>query len=71
LQIQNLLLQSELKLHQPHFLESSVQLMTNLHATEKNLKDVGYEGGRLTEFAHDHVQWQALVLAVLNLLPES
>jgi hypothetical protein len=31
------------------------------------LRDTGYEDGRWMELAQDHVQWQALVLAVLNL----
>jgi hypothetical protein len=32
------------------------------------LRQIGCEDGRWMELAQDHVQWQALVLAVLNLL---
>jgi hypothetical protein len=30
-------------------------------------REKGYENGRWMELAHDHVQWWALVLVVLNL----
>jgi hypothetical protein len=39
-----------------------------------NSREICCEDGRWMELAHDRVQWQALVLAVLNLrvlLPES
>ena len=33
-----------------------------------DLREIGCEDGRWMELAQDRVQWQALVLAVLNLL---
>ena len=39
-----------------------------------DVREIGCEDGRWMELAQDRVQWQALVLAVLNLLvllPES
>jgi hypothetical protein len=48
---------------------SESYLISNMH-----LKEIGSEDGRWIELAQDRVQWQALVLAVLNfrvLLPES
>ena len=42
--------------------------------TKMDLREIGCEDGRWMELAQDHVQWQALVLAVLRLLvllPES
>jgi hypothetical protein len=32
-----------------------------------DLREIGSEDGRWMELAQDHVQWRALVLAVLNL----
>jgi hypothetical protein len=31
------------------------------------LREIGFKDGRWMELAQDHVQWQALVLMVLNL----
>ena len=42
--------------------------------SKMDLREIGCEDGRWMELAQDRVQWQALVLAVLNLLvqlPES
>ena len=42
--------------------------------SKMDLMEIGCEDGRWMELAQDRVQWQALVLAVLNLLvllPES
>ena len=42
--------------------------------SKMDLREIGCEDGRWIELAQDRVQWQALVLAVLNLLvllPES
>jgi len=42
--------------------------------SKMDLREIGCEDGRWIELAQDRVQWQALVLVVLNLLvllPES
>ena len=47
--------------------------MAHLNST-MDVGEIGCEDGRWMELAQDRVQWQALVLAVLNLLvplPES
>jgi hypothetical protein len=40
---------------------------TIVSVSKINLMEMGCETGRWMELAQDHVQWQALVLAVLNL----
>jgi hypothetical protein len=37
--------------------------------SKMDLMDRGCENGRWVELAQDHVQWWALILAVLNFLP--
>jgi hypothetical protein len=47
---------------------------TAVSVSKMDLRETGCEDGRWMELAQDRVQWQALVLAVLNLpvlLPES
>jgi hypothetical protein len=41
---------------------------TTVLVSKMDLSEIGCEDGRWTELAQDSVQWQALVLAVLNLL---
>jgi hypothetical protein len=36
--------------------------------TKMDVREIHYEDGRWMELAQDHVQWQVLVLVVLNLL---
>jgi hypothetical protein len=53
--------------------EDMVQIVSTSNQTTV-FREMGCEDGRWMELAQDHVQWQALVLAVLNLrvlLPES
>jgi hypothetical protein len=40
---------------------------TTVLVSKMDLNEMGCEDGRWMELAQDHVQWQALVLAVLNL----
>jgi hypothetical protein len=40
---------------------------TTVLVSKMDLREIGCEDGRWMELAHVHVQWQALVLAVLNL----
>jgi hypothetical protein len=41
---------------------------TTVLVSKMDLSEIGCEVGRWMELAQDRVQWQALVLAVLNLL---
>jgi hypothetical protein len=45
-----------------------VLLPESLLISKMDLREIGCEDGRWMELAQDCVQWQALVLAVLNLL---
>jgi hypothetical protein len=40
---------------------------TTVLVSKMDLREIGYEDGRWMELVQDHVQWQAMVLAVLNL----